>query len=176
MKNLTKVLAIVVILIGIPLVVGLFLPKERLVTETTIIDKMYFFILADITNHFEEAAWRTNVDTLIQQPEIDGQEAWKEFYTNGDSVLFTIQKTAETDYIRIIMDPDGRQRMRTITLADVRGKTAIRFSEEVLVANPFKRVYYLFNDKPTQRVKQYLVDLKEKHKTDPNAEEDNSGW
>jgi hypothetical protein len=74
------------------------------------------------------------------------------------------------------MEPDGKQRMRTITLADVQGKTAIRYSEEVIVNNPLKRVYYLINNKPTLRVRQYLTDLKEKHKPDPNAEEDNSGW
>ncbi len=171
MKTGIKIGIIFATVLVAPLITGLFQPKERLVTEMDLIDKMYFFILADITNHWEEPAWRHDLDTMIQKDVVDGQDAWMEFYTNGDSVLLITQKTTETDYIRIIHKPDGHQLMRIITIADYQGKTAIRMSEEVYEANPFKRFIYLFADPTRKRIQNYLYDLKEKNKADPNAEQ-----
>ncbi|HAM99013.1 MAG TPA: hypothetical protein DCQ26_10430 [Marinilabiliales bacterium] len=171
MKAGVKIGIILASVLVTPLIIGLFQPKERLVTEMDLIDKMYFFILADITNHWEESVWRHDLDTMIQKDVVDGQDAWMEYYTNGDSVLLITQKTTETDYIRIIHKPDGRQLMRVITLADYKGKTAIRMSEEVYVANPVKRFINLFADPTKKRIRNYLNDLKEKNKPDPNAEQ-----
>jgi len=176
MKKYVKIL-LALIIIGItPMIIGLFQPKERLVTEMGVIDKMYFFIIADITNHWEESSWRQDLDTMIQRQVVDGQDAWMEYYTNGDSVLLINQKMTETDYIRIIHRPDGKQLMRIITVADFNGKTAIRMSEENYVSNPFKRFIYLFNDPIRKRLQNYLSDLTEKNKPDPNAENQEEGY
>ena len=172
MKFYTKIVAVLALLILIPVIVGLFLPKERLVTGKEVIDKMYFFILGDITNHWEEPQWRHNLDTMIQKPGIDGQDAWMEYYTNGDSLLLVTQKTGEKDYIRIIIDSDKRERNRNITLIDFQGKTAIRMSEEEYEPNPIKRFINLLHDKKADLINQYLRDLKEKNKPDPNAPAD----
>lgn len=173
MKKKIILVAILVIIIGVPMIIGSFLPKEKIVTEKTFIDKMYFFILADITNHWEEPSWRTELDTMIQAPEIDGMDVWKEFYTNGDSIQLMTQVTGNTDYIRIIVDKDGRHRMRSIMLVDVSGKTAIRMSEEIFTGGPYKRFFSLFNDTSSDHLKTYLADLKEKNK--PKDTEDNQG-
>jgi hypothetical protein len=170
MKARIKIIIIALILGAIPFAIGLTQPKERLITEMAVIDKMYYFIIADITNHWEEPAWRHDLDTMIQQQVVDGQDAWMEYYTNGDSVLLITQKIAETDYIRIIHRPDGKQLMRIITVADFKGKTAIRMSEEDFVTNPYKRFMYLVNDPIRKRIQNYLTDLTEKNKPDPNAE------
>ncbi len=170
MKSKYKTLGILVMLIASPLLVGLFLPKEKIVTEKAFIDKMYFFILADITNHWEEPAWRNNLDTMVQVDQIDGMDAWKEYYTNGDSVLLMTQVTAATDYIRIIVDNDGKERMRSIMLVDVQGKTAIRMSEEIIENNPIKRFIGLFNDNTQEDLQLYLTNLVEKNK--PQEQED----
>jgi hypothetical protein len=169
MKAGIKILIIAIIFVAIPFAIGMFQPKERLVTEMAVIDKMYYFIIADVTNHWEEPAWRHDLDTMIQQQVVDGQDAWMEHYTNGDSVLLITQKIAETDYIRIIHRPDGKQLMRVITVADYKGKTAIRMSEEEYESNPYKRFMYLINDPVKKRIQNYLSDLKEKNKPDPNA-------
>ena len=66
MKSATKVIIALIIIILIPMVIGFFQPKERLIIEKVVIDKMYFFILSDITNHWEEPQWRHNIDTIIQ--------------------------------------------------------------------------------------------------------------
>lgn len=172
-----KVYSILLILIiASPLIIGLFLPKDRVVDEKILIDKMYFFILSDVTNHWEESAWRTNIDTMIQKEQMDGLDAWMEYYQEGDSVLLLTQLTAENDYIRIIVDPNGHQRTRSITLVDVMGKTAIRMLEEVHTPNPLERFIQLFVDAPRNRVQTYLYDLAEKNKVDPNAEEESMGW
>jgi hypothetical protein len=176
MKLFVKIFISSVILI--PLFIGLFQPKDRVIVETEVIDKMYFFILSDITNHWEEPKWRQNIDTIIQQEAIDGQDAWMEHYTNGDSILLITQKTTENDYIRLILDNDGNYYNRIITIKDFDGKTAIRITEEARERNPFKRFMLLFNDPARDRIKLYLSDLKEKNKPDPNAESDdnNVGW
>lgn len=169
-----SLLVIVVIFISI-LTIGFILPKERLITEKVLIDKMYFFIVADITNHWEEPAWNNNVDTLIQIEQVDGLDAWKEYYVNGDSAMFLIQKIAETDYIRLYVDKSGRNRNCVITVVDIEGKTAVRMSEEIYEPNPLKRFYYLINDKKTERVKQYLTDLKQKSINDAASEQQDDG-
>ncbi len=170
MKASIKILIIALILGAIPLAIGLTQPKERLITEMAVIDKMYYFIIADITNHWEEPAWRQELDTMIQQQVVDGQDAWMEYYTNGDSVLLITQKIAETDYIRIFHRPDGKQLMRIITVADFKGKTAIRISEEDFVNNPYKRFISLISDPTKKRLQNYLYDLQEKNKPEPNTE------
>lgn len=164
-------LSLLVILL--PLLIGFFLPKEKIIVKKAFIDKMYFFILSDITNHWEEANWRSNLDTMIQQPQVDGMDAWKEYYTNGDSVLLLTQVTSGTDYVRIIVDNDGTERARSITLVDVNGKTAVRMSEEELVKNPLKRFLNLFDDKIAKRMDKYLFDLTEKNKPQKEEQEIN---
>jgi hypothetical protein len=175
MKLITKILIGLAVLALSPIVIGMFQPKEKVLMDKVMIDKMYFFILGDITNHWEEPSWRTDIDTLIQQEDIDGQAAWKEFYTNGDSVTLITLQAGQKDYIRMIVDPDGRYRNRAITLVDIQGKTAIRISEEVYEANPLKRFMYMFNDPRQQHLTNYVIDLAEKNKPDPNAEENQYG-
>lgn len=167
---------LLILIIGSPFIIGIFLPKTRIVEEKIMIDKMYFFILSDVTNHWEESAWRTNLDTIIQKDDVDGLEAWMEYYQEGDSVLLLTQLTAENDYIRIIVEPDGHQRTRSITMIDVMGKTAVRLAEEVYTPNPVERFIQLFVDAPRNRAQTYLNDLAEKNKVDPNAEEEVVGW
>lgn len=176
MKTPIKIFIILIAIILIPLIIGFFQPKERIISEKGVIDKMYFFILSDITNHWEEPQWRNNIDTIIQQEVIDGQDAWMEYYINGDSVLLITQKTTETDYIRLILDPEGEYYNRVITIKDFDGKTAIRITEESSEGNPFKRFMILLKDPLKEKLELYLSDLKEKNKPDPNAEEDDSGW
>lgn len=171
-KNKIIILVIAVILIS-PIILGYCLPKDRVVEEKALIDKMYYFILADVTNHWEESSWRTNIDTIMEKPPVDGLDAWMEYYHNGDSVLLLTQLTAENDYIRIIVDPDGFQRTRSITIIDVTGRTAIRVSEEIHTPNPFTRIKYLFNDEPYNRITTFLSDLNIKNEA---TEEDNNGW
>jgi len=174
MKTVIKVIIALFLITIIPLTIGLFQPKERILVEKTVIEKMYFYILSDITNHWEEPQWRQNIDTIVQHEVIDGQDAWMEYYTNGDSVLLITQKTTETDYIRLILRPDGRSLNRVITIADFQGKTAIRITEEAYESNPFKRFMLLINDPIKERIHLYLIDLKEKNKPDPNAVDE--GW
>jgi hypothetical protein len=169
MKTISKILIAVAIIIAIPFIVGFCLPKERIVVRMTMIDQSYYMILADISNHWEEPAWRPNIDTLIQKESIDGQDCWMEYYTNGDSVKLITQRLGENDYVRLIVKPDGRELNRSITLADVNGKTAIRISEEVYEPNPVKRFLNLFNDTEAARIEQYLLDLKTKNKPATDA-------
>lgn len=176
MKTILKVIIALIFIIIIPIIIGSFLPKDRVIVEKTVIEKMYFFILGDITNHWEEPQWRSNIDTIIQQKVVDGQDAWMEYYTNGDSILLITQKTTETDYIRLIITPHGENLNRVITVADFEGKTAVRFTEEAFEPNPIKRFMILFNDPVRNRIQLYLSDLKEKNRPDPNADSNDAGW
>jgi hypothetical protein len=53
MKSALKVIIVLIIIILIPLAIGFFQPKDRVIVEKTVIDKMYFYILGDITNNWE---------------------------------------------------------------------------------------------------------------------------
>jgi hypothetical protein len=169
MKTISKILIVVAILVLIPFIIGFFLPKERLVVRMAMIDQPYYIILGDITNHWEEPAWHHDVDTLVQKESIDGQDCWMEDYTNGDSVMLITQKLGDKDYIRLIINPDGHEFNRNITLAEVNEKTAMRISEEVYEPNPVNRFINLFHDTKAIRIEHYLSDLKEKNK--PAADE-----
>lgn len=172
--NKNKIIIIVIaIVLLIPIIIGFSLPKNRVVEEKALIDKMYYFILSDVTNHWEESGWRSNIDTIMEKPAVDGLDAWMEYYTNGDSILLLTQITAENDYIRIIVDPDGHQRTRSITIIDVTGRTAIRISEEIYTPNPITRIKHMLNDEPQQLLTTYVFDLIEKNKSNGN---DDGGW
>ena len=161
-KILAVVLCIVAIIALLPVIIGLCLPRERQVMKGRMIDQMYFMVLGNISNHWEEPAWRTNLDTMIQRDAIDGQDCWVEYYTNGDSIVLLTQTMGEFDYVRRMVQPDGQELLRNITLADVEGKTAVRMIEEVSESDPLKRFGALFSDPVAKRMEQYLTDLQAK--------------
>lgn len=161
MRLVTKILVAVAILALVPVIIGISLPAERQVERKIKIDQMYFFVLGNITNHYEESSWRHNLDTMIQQENVDGQDCWMEYYTNGDSVKLLTQTVGEFDYVRRIVRPDGHELTRSITLADVDGATFVRMVEEVYEPDPLKRFVNKISDPVKKRVEQYLSDLKE---------------
>ena len=161
-KILAVVLCAVAVIALLPVIIGLCLPRERQVMKGKMIDQMYFMVLGNISNHWEEPSWRSNLDTMIQREAIDGQDCWVEYYTNGDSIVLLTQTMGEFDYVRRMIQPDGRELLRNITLADVEGKTAVRMIEEVSESDPLKRFAALFSDPVAKRMEQYLSDLKEK--------------
>ena len=162
MKLIAKILIPIAILALLPVLIGAFMPRDRQVMRGIVIDQMYFMVLGNITNHWEEPSWRPNLDTMIQRDQIDGQDCWVEYYTNGDSIVLLTQTLGEYDYVRRMIMPDGRELLRNITLADVEGKTAVRMIEEVSESDPLKRFGALFSDPVANRMEQYLSDLKEK--------------
>ena len=161
-KILAVVLCAIAIIALLPVIIGLCLPRERQVMKGQMIDQMYFMVLGNISNHWEEPSWRSNLDTMIQRDAIDGQDCWVEYYTNGDSIVLLTQTMGEFDYVRRMIQPDGRELLRNITLADVEGKTAVRMIEEVSESDPLKRFARIFHDPVASRMEQYLSDLKEK--------------
>ncbi len=161
MKLVTKILVAIAIAIIIPVIIGLCLPREKQVMRGIVIDQMYFYVLGNISNHWEEPAWRHNLDTMIQLENPDGQDSWMEYYTNGDSVKLVTETLGEFDYIRWIISPDGHELLRSIVLADIEGKTAVRMVEEAYEPDPLRRFIALFSDPTANRLEQYLYDLKE---------------
>ena len=63
MKSAIKIIIVLIIIALTPLIIGIFQPVDRLIIEKGVVDKMYFFVLGDITNHWEEPQWRQNIDT-----------------------------------------------------------------------------------------------------------------
>ena len=172
MKSGIKILIGLAILLFIILAIGFSLPAERMVSKKAIYNKIYFFILADVSNHFNEASWRTDIDTVIQQEDIDGLRVWLEKYTNGDSLLLKTLKITEADLIRETIEKRGKNRLRIIQLKDVDGRrTAIKMTEEIIIRNPFKRLLYLVNDKSGDFCEQYLRDLKTKYENQGEDED-----
>lgn len=159
MKLITKILIALAVLAMVPVIIGLCMPRDRQVVEKKLINQMYFMVLGNISNHWEESSWRHNLDTMIQQESIDGQDCWVEYYTNGDSVKLITQNQGEFNYIRLIVNPDGREFLRGIVLMDYEGRTAVRMYEEVSESDPLKRFCTLFYDPVDERLKQYLSDL-----------------
>ena len=161
MKLIAKILIPIAILALLPVIIGAFMPRDRQVMRGIVIDQMYFMVLANITNHWEEPTWRNNLDTMIQRESIDGQDCWVEYYTNGDSIKLVTQTSGEFDYVRRAILPDGRELLRNITLADIEGRTAVRMIEEDSEGNPLKRFTRIFHDPVAERMEQYLSDLKD---------------
>ena len=162
MKLLAKILIPIAILAIVPVLIGMFMPRDRQVMRGIVIDQMYFMVLGNVTNHWEEPSWRSNLDTMIQRESIDGQDCWVEYYTNGDSIVLLTQTMGEFDYVRRAIKPDGRELLRNITLADIEGRTAVRMIEEDSEGDPLKRFMRIFHDPVAARMEQYLSDLKEK--------------
>lgn len=171
MRILLNIVFGLLILSILAIITGFFLPREKMATGKTIVDKIYFFVMADISNHYNEASWRSDLDTVIQQEDMDGLQVWMEKYTNGDSALIKTLRITEADLVREIMEPNGKDRLRVIQLKDFGGtKTAIKMSEEIILNNPIKRIIYFFDDRYDLFVNQYLKDLRTKYKNEPEEE------
>ena len=162
MKLLAKILIAVAIIALLPVIIGLGMPSERQLMKGMLIDQMYFMVLGNVSNHWEEPSWRHNLDTMIQRESVDGQDCWVEYYTNGDSIVLLTQNLGEFDYVRRVIRPDGRELLRNITLADVNGQTAVRLIVEDYEPDPLKRFARFIYDPVASRMEQYLSDLKEK--------------
>lgn len=161
MKLFAKILIALAIIALLPVIIGLCMPRERQLTRGMIIDQMYFMVLGNITNHWEEPSWRHNLDTMIQRESVDGQDCWVEYYTNGDSIVLLTQTMGEFDYVRRAIRSDGRELLRNITLADANGQTAVRIYVEDYEPDPLKRFGRILHDPVVSRMEQYLSELKE---------------
>jgi hypothetical protein len=175
MKSIIKIFSGLIFLFVLVLLVSMFLPKEKTTINQITIDKPFFFVWAAITNHYEEPAWRTDLDTVIQMEERDTGPVWKEYFENGDSISWQITTEVSNKLLvrHIIDNPTFEGTMWAINVMNSEGGTIVRIVEDQIVKKPLCR-YQFLSTPHDYDVKLYLTNLQAKFN---QPEEENSyGW
>ena len=142
---LIKLLLAIAVLFLLILLIGLALPKERVVTRTgqfPIAPEVLYRIITD-NNDWK---YRTNLKDLVILKDDEGMQVWDEYTEDGSVIRFTTrEKIPETFYS---FDMESKLFTgyweATFKLAED-GGSIFTATEHIRVKNPFvKTLYYLF--------------------------------
>ena len=165
MKLTIKIFGIIIGLLFIIYIIGLLLPKNILIKKQVLIEKPFFIVWSDLTNPFEEANWRNDIDTIIQLDDIDGNTVWKEIYNNGDSIILeTTTNIPNVLIARSYVNNSNFNGSRIINIKKTQKGTYVRIVLEGKFPRAIDRLKNLFNNKEAKRIKTYLHNLKNKYK------------
>lgn len=163
MKSKMKIVIIVLLVIAIlPLVVGLFLPTERIFLRTAQFKSSPQEIWNAITDIKGQEEWRNDVKSIEMINTQKGEEKWTEIPKKGRPITFQIKNYEPPNRFDIEIVESGFSGYWEGRINGKNGVTQIEFKEVVVISNPyFKTLSYLFLDL-NKTMDLYLANLKKK--------------
>ncbi|MGB0525708.1 MAG: SRPBCC family protein [Flammeovirgaceae bacterium] len=163
MKSKMKIVIIVLLIIAaLPLIIGLFLPNERIFTKTALFKSSPQQIWEVITDIKGQEAWRSDVKSIEMIHTQKGAEKWTEIPKKGKPITFQVkayQPPNRFDIEIVESDFSGYWEGR---FEENHGGTKVELKEVAIVKNPyFRTLAYLFFDL-NQTMDLYLANLKTK--------------
>ncbi len=128
-------------------IIGLLLPKERVVTRQSLFC-VTPEVLYDIVTNNEDWHYRTDVDKLIIIEKKSDCEIWEETTSGGAVIRFTTREKKPHSFYSFNMESKLFSGYWTGTFEPVTGgKTLFTATEHISVKNPFIKTlsYFLFN-------------------------------
>jgi len=158
-KMMTYLLVSIVAIIAIVLIVGLFLPKERIFTKKAVLNSDVTKVFNIVTDFKNQTTWRSDVKEII----VVDENTWTEVPQKGAAITFKVRQKVENEIFEIeIIEPKNFNGYWAGTFKQTHeNQTAIEFKEVVTVSNPFFRtISYLFVDLD-KTMDLYLQNLKQ---------------
>ena len=159
-KMMTYLLVSIVAIIAIVLIIGLFLPKERIFTKTAVLNSDVTEVFNIVTDFKNQTSWRNDVKEII----VIDQNTWTEVPKKGTAITFKVKQKIENELFEIeIIEPKNFNGYWVGTFKQTKkNQTAIEFKEVITISNPFYRTLsYLFVDLD-KTMDLYLQNVKQK--------------
>jgi hypothetical protein len=147
-------------IVAIALIIGLFLPKERTFTKTTVLNSDVTKVFKIVTDFKNQTSWRNDVKEII----VIDNNTWTEVPQKGTAITFKVKQKVENEIFEIeIIEPKNFNGYWVGTFEQTnKNQTAIEFKEVITISNPFFRTLsYLFVDL-NKTMDLYLQNLKQK--------------
>lgn len=151
---------LVALILGV-LVGGLLLPEEHHASRTLVTKQSPQAIWDAINNHADEAAWRSDVQSVTSLGERNGKPVWREDYKDGNKVtLMTTESKPPTRMVRELTDLEGPFSGRwEIDIAPKPEGSNVTITEIGRVSNPFFRFVSKYVIGHTTSMERYLKGL-----------------
>lgn len=151
---------------------GSLLPEEHRASRTLRLKQSPSAIWDTINDHANEAKWRSDVASVTQLPDRQGQPVWQENYKDGNTVsLATTESTPPTRLVREIADVDGPFSGRwEIEIQPTTDGSSVRITEIGRVPNPIFRFVSKYVIGHTTQMEKYLISLAAKFGEPPTIE------
>ncbi len=157
------ILTIIVVIINIPIIGGLFLPKSHKVTKTMFVkydpENVYLFI----TNVKEYPKWLHRVKKVeIVSTNPSGLTSWQEHYSYGKPMMYQIMEAAPYSDLTIKTANAEAYYVNTwkINIKEVENGTMLTITEDGDIYNPFFRTIAKLRG-TDYSLNEYMADLKE---------------
>lgn len=147
MGTILKILLVLAGIAAVVLVIGLVLPKERVVSRTghfAVTPEVLYGIVTDNTDW----QYRTSLKDLILIDDKAGEEIWEEYSAGGAVIRFKTREKRPYSYYSFDLDAGKFTGCWTGTFEpDGEGGTVFTATEHIRVKNPFIRTlsYMFFN-------------------------------
>jgi hypothetical protein len=159
-KMMTYLLVSIIAIIAIVLIIGLFLPKERIFTKTAVLNSDVTEVFNIVIDFKNQTSWRNDVKEII----VIDNNTWTEVSKKGTAITFKVKQKVENEIFEIeIIEPKNFNGYWVGTFKQTnKNQTAIEFKEVITISNPFFRTLsYLFVDLD-KTMDLYLQNLKQK--------------
>jgi len=161
-KSMKIALIVIAIIIVLPLLVGMFLPNERVFIKKAQFKSNPQQIWDVITNVKGQEEWRNDVKLIEMIESKKGAEKWTEIPRQGQPITFQVKAYQEPNRYDIEIVDSSFSGYWEGRIKKENGKTFIEFKEVAIIKNPyFKILAYLFFDL-NKTMDLYLLNLKNK--------------
>ncbi|MFN7901991.1 MAG: SRPBCC family protein [Holosporales bacterium] len=154
------VLGVFVAIVFLVLIVGYFLPNQRVASQKTVIDadrEKVFKLVVDLQNQ----KWRTKAGEVVLLSSNEGQEVWTEEPTKGFVLKFKTKSKVypEKFEIEIIENPNMSGGWVGTFVEKAPNQTEVEFTEKITINGIFPKImsYAFFNIQDS--VDTYIDDL-----------------
>jgi hypothetical protein len=163
MNSKMKFAIITLLVIAIlPLIIGLFLPTERMFVKTAKFKSSPQEIWNVITDIKGQEEWRVDVKSIEMINAQKGEEKWTEIPEKGRPITFQVRTYEPPNRFDIEIVESGFSGYWEGRINEENGLTSIEFKEVVVISNPYsKTISYLFLDL-NKTMDLYLANLKKK--------------
>lgn len=159
-KVMIYTLLVVAILLLLPLVVGLFIPRERTYAHAYNFASPVEKVFAAVTDVEGQPAWRADVKA-IEILETTPNLKWREVLHKGPAITFQERRKLENRLfeIEIVESAFGGRWVGTFEpLSD--GGTRVTFTETSIIANPFLRTVSILVIDLNKTISEYTSNLR----------------
>ena len=158
-----KIALIVLLIIAVlPLVIGLFLPNERIFIKTATFKSSPQQIWDVITDIKGQEQWRSDIKAIEILTSKKGAEKWTEIPKKGRPITFQVKTYQPPNRFDIEIVESSFSGYWEGRIEESNGGSKIEFREILIIKNPyFKTLSYLFFDL-NKTMDLYLSNLKTK--------------
>lgn len=156
-----SVLALLALVIILPLLIGMLLPKLRQATRVELIKAPIDNVWETLSELTRQTEWRSDLKSVQMKDDDDGMR-WIEQPKRGWKRILRKQKEVHKQELMVLVE-EGSSTLGTrhFLLSDVPGGTRVTMTQSSEIGNPYARFRAHLNNKLDKRVNLFMQQLKD---------------